>query len=52
VFESCPSRSTVESRGYRINYQIIGDAADAIVLLHGHMQAAEDSANAGYADPR
>lgn len=40
----------VESRGYRINYLAFGDAADAIVFLHGHMQAAEDWASAGYPD--
>jgi pimeloyl-ACP methyl ester carboxylesterase len=38
----------VESRGYRINYLTFGDAPDAIVLLHGHMQAAEDWQSVGY----
>ncbi len=38
----------VESRGYRINYVTFGSSEDAVVLLHGHLQAAEDWVNAGY----
>ena len=40
----------VTSRGHRINYLTFGDAPDAIVLLHGHMQAAEDWESRGYPD--
>jgi pimeloyl-ACP methyl ester carboxylesterase len=40
----------IESRGHRINYLTFGDAPDVIVLLHGHMQAAEDWETAGYPD--
>lgn len=38
----------VESRGYRINYLTFGDSPEAMVLLHGNMQAAEDWQSAGY----
>jgi pimeloyl-ACP methyl ester carboxylesterase len=38
----------IESRGYRINYLAFGDAPEAIVLLHGNMQAAEDWQSVGY----
>jgi pimeloyl-ACP methyl ester carboxylesterase len=38
----------VTSRGYRIHYLTFGDAEPAIVLLHGHLQAAEDWVTNGY----
>ena len=40
----------VTSRGHRINYLTFGDAPAAMVLLHGHMQAAEDWESRGYPD--
>lgn len=40
----------IESRRHKIHYLTVGRAGRAIVLVHGHLQAAEDWARAGYLD--